>query len=219
MRELLDSLHIRQKVETGSGKARTCERYMRSIKRIIMAAEQSRSFPKNTTWEDIPILAARDMNSRYNRMIGETPDAAAGSSAARADMRKKEWEEARFEPADKYISEEKRLRRGGKVGGFAVGDAVLPPIPKKRRGEVYDKEFMMHYSLMPMEVAEIFHGREPYLFALKNPRTGKKARRLYYGTELKKISFPFPIKKVLEAKVEDGKALYKVEGQGWVPVA
>ena len=219
VKELLDSLGIRHKIETGAGKARTCERYMRSIKRIIMAAEQSKSYPKNTTWNDVPILAARDMNSRYNRMIGAAPDDAAADADVRAQIRRREWRDASFVPVAKYLADEAALREGGEVGGLAVGDAVLPPIPKKRRGEVYDKEFMMHYSLLPMEVAEVFHGRQPYLYALKNPRTGRRARRLYYGVELKKMSFPFPIRKILGVKVEGGRAVYKLDGQADASVA
>ena len=118
-----------------------------------------------------------------------------------------------------YSVDDKKIYAGGefKEQGktFSINDPVLIPISKQRRAEIRDKEYMMHYKLLPMTICDIFHGRSPAIYAVKNPRTGKRLKRRYYAVELKKVSFPNNVKlsKITSYEIKNGEIWYKIDGQ------
>ena len=221
MTALCEKKNIRQQFAHGKNKASQSERAVRSLKKVVMASVQSdRKWPKGLSWSQIPELVARALRRRYNRSVNATPSDVASDKKTRKRVREQEWRSARFQPLASYVSEEKKLEAGGSVHDagqdFALGDYVLPPIQKQRRAEIRDKDYMQHYELMPMRIVRIFHGRFPRLYALKNLKTGRKAQRLFYGREIRKVALPVPGEEITDARIEDGRVEYKTKN-AWVP--
>lgn len=211
---------IRFSLAAGAHKARVAERAVRSMKRIIMAAVQSGSWKSGDSWDRLVRQAAKNMNGRYNRDLGCSPN----------QVRQKVWREItrslarrNYVTLSKFMAREKTIRAGGifREGGkaFRLGGDVLVPIQKRARGKVKDKEFVMHYDPLPQRVVGIFHAERPALFKIKNPRTGVMAKRFYYARELQPVELPAGMD---SAQIEDWRVLpdnggfqYRIRGSGW----
>ena len=219
VKEYCKQKNILQTFASGLHKARNAERAVRSLKRIIMASVQTDSWPHNKTWLDVPKIAAAQLRDRFNRTIGCRPNDVSLNPTLQDELRKKEMDKANISDAKKYSVDEKKIYAGGefKEQGktFSINDPVLIPISKQRRAEIRDKEYMMHYKLLPMTICDIFHGRSPAIYAVKNPRTGKRLKRRYYAVELKKVSFPNNVKlsKITSYEIKNGEIWYKIDGQ------
>lgn len=216
MTELARRRGMRQSYCRGLHKARNAERAVKAMKKTIMQAVQTDSWPEGETWKEVPRMASAALRGRYNRSLKGSPNDFSLSPRWQELQAKKERLRASFVPPNRYDSDEAKMRSGDSLeDGLAVGDAVLPPIPKTRPGKVKDKDFMMHYSPMPMVVSNIYHARRPYLYELRNPRTGKKEKRFFYAVELKKATLPAPAEEIVGWKMEGGKVKYRLEGGGW----
>lgn len=200
-------------------KARQCERAVRSLKRTIMGSLQTESWPSNVTWKEMPELASRSLRLRYNRMISATPAQVGKDPKLQNKLRKRELQRASFVAPAKYWSDENKLREGKRIGKFTVGDVVLPAIPKRRRLHHFDKEYQMQYDLIPAKIVEVFHERRPFLYVLKSLKTKRRFPRLFYATEMKKVTFPFDAEKIKDVRVKEGKAEYKLDDGSWHPLA
>ena len=194
-------------------KSRMAERAIRSLKRIIMTAALTDKWP-NKKWEEIPKIASASLRERYNRSIKNSPNL-----VNKKLLLKQEWDNAEFENPYTFSTEENKIQKGQPLQdgakAFSLGDFVLAPIQKKRRAEVKDKEFLRHYELSPVQVCQIYHARKPYMYKLINPRTKRKLKRLFYGTELKKVTLPFKEKAIEDVRVKNGSVEY-LSPKGWV---
>lgn len=215
---------IRHSIASGQNKARSAERAVRSLKRVIMGAFQSGKWPKEKTWDSLVQDAAQSLNGRFNRSIKMTPDDVASHYG---EVMRSVWASKKFERFGKYLRDEMRLSRGGSFVAegskeFKLGATVLLPRRKQRRAEVKDKEFEMHYYLEPMVIERIYHFQKPALFVIKNPRTGKIEKRHYYARELRPVQLPKSIDpaKIGDHRVRAGKGLeYFMKDSGrWVGV-
>ena len=183
-----------------------------------MAAVQTDLWPSGKQWSDIPALASKQLRDRYNRMIKTTPNKVSNSSTVQERVRKEALENSGFVSPRIYNKEESIIQNGGyykdKNKKFKIGDIVLTPITKQRRAEIKDKEYMMHYNLMPSIIVNIFHGQRPAIYSVKNPLTGKTYKRRYYGIELKKIQLPkhVNVKDIINYKINKGKVEYILKG-------
>lgn len=222
-KEFCESRGVRHTIASGQNKARSAERAVRSLKRVIMGAFQSGKWPKEKSWNNLVEDAAQSLNGRYNRSIKMTPDDVAKNYG---EVMRRAWKGKKFERMGKYLRDETRLLKGGfftAEGGkqFKLGSTVLLPKRKQRRAEVRDKEFEMHYYLEPMIVARIYHFQKPALFVIKNPKTGTIEKRHYYARELRPITLPKSINPsdIEGHRVRAGKGLeYKMRSGQWVGV-
>ena len=212
---------IRLVLATGANKARMSERNIRSIKRVIMAAVQTSSWPDNLTWDGLVRASANVINNRYNRVIKMSPNEVKDHIS---EIMTLNWQKKNLTPYVQYDKEQKALAEGRGIeenGQFwNIGDAVLMPIKKIQAGKVKAKEFEMHYDLMPRQIKHIFHFSRPCLFALINPRTGKKEPRSFYARELKKIKLPsnVPAKDIRSYRITRKNGLeYEIGKDLWVP--
>lgn len=184
-----------------------------------MASAQSGHYPSHLSWADAVEMAAKTLNKRFNRSINTTP---AEAMKHPAETMKKAWSLMDFVPISKMLADERALAEGHSIEeghkSWKYGDLVLIPIPKQRRANVRDKDFMMHYELMPYEIFQIFHARRPYLFGVRSVHTKKKGKRLYYGSELKQISLPASIRAsdIVDHRIVQKKGLqYKTSDNAW----
>lgn len=220
VKRLCAEKEIRLQTAQGTNKARMAERAIRSLKRVVMASVQSGRWPPKTSWNDKIKLACRGLNRRYNRGLGMSPQEGKRNYWR---LLKKAWTSKNLTPFSEWIREENGLRRGEGVSGenIAPGDLVLLPKQKQRRMEVKDKEFEMHYYLMPYQVENVFHGRKPCLYRVKHLRNGKFGRRLYYARELKKITLPAGVSRdtLSDVRAVPGKGLeFRAIGKDWAPL-
>ena len=195
-RKTLQTYGTRLKFSQGRlHKARLSERQVRSFKRIIMAAVQTGKWPKNANWNEVVQMTAENINGRYNRDIKMAPlDIFQDKNNQVANSRQIQWERAAFVSPDEYMQEEKMLASGKGIPElnktWKLGQPVLVPKKKKERGSMKKKEFEMQYELDIWIVVAIFHARRPLLFLLKNPRTNRLNKHVYYGNELKMVTLP-----------------------------
>lgn len=221
-KKMCEEENIQIHVSLQKNKARNSERAIRSLKRVIMGSVQTDTWPKNTTWTEIPKIAAESLNKRYNRDIKTTPQNLLNSISLIKKENQNQWNESNSEPLGMYDDEEKLLQSGGKIieNGMklGIGDLVLKMIPKKRRAEVKDKEYMMHYSPIPYKIVNIYHERLPRLYELLQPATNKKLKRLFYSKEFKKIELPNNIvpEDIVDYKVVSGKISFKNKRGDWL---
>lgn len=175
----------------GFHKARLAERAIRSMKRILAAAVQTGSWDKRTSWDALVQQAAGNINSRYNRNLGMSPN----------QTKKNYWRVmtdawgrrhfdsfAHFAETERAIQNNEVFKDGGKE--FRLGTNVLLPRQKQRRAEVKDKESDMHYHPIPWQISAIFHAAQPAMYKVINPRTGTSGKRLYYAKELQPVTLP-----------------------------
>lgn len=185
----------------GFHKARLAERAIRSMKRILAAAVQTGSWDKHTSWDALVQQAAGNINSRYNRTLGMSPNQTKKNYwRVMTDA----WGRRHFDSFAHFAAVEKAIQNGEpfKDGGkeFRLGASVLLPRQKQRRAEVKDKESDMHYHPIPWQISAIFHGAQPAMYKVVNPRTGTSGKRLYYARELLPVKLPPEID---TAKIKD----------------
>ena len=185
------SLGLAHRLAKGEHKARLAERGVRTLKRIIMSAVQSGSWPQNQSWDGLVRAAAANANARYNRALKMSANEAEGKYW---QMLKREWGRRNMETLREYTATEHNLRRGLPFteGGksFRIGQDVLLARPKIVRGKVKAKEFEWHYFPKPFELTHIFHAEKPALYKIRDPVTGQPASRLYYAKELLPVTLP-----------------------------
>ena len=186
-----------------------------------MSLIQTGQWPRGKKWKEVVAAAAAALRKRYNRSIGATPKELLSSRKMQAKQRTHEWNRAGFESPLEYTSEETRLEKGGSIKdgaqAFALGDYVLPGLPKKVRLHVRAKESDLHYDLLPLKIVNIFHARKPRLYQLWDPRTRRKRKRLFYAVEMKKVHLPVHGDIITDARVTKGKLEYKTHSGAWVP--
>ena len=208
----------------GTNKARLAERGVRTLKRLIMTAVQSGAWPRAMSWDQLVRATAANANARVNRSIGMSADEAQNHYW---ELLQREWGRRNTETLRQFVNTEHRLREGGpfRENGktFRLGQAVLVAMPKDRRLEVKDKEFMWHYYPKPYRLEAIFHAEKPALYKVVNPRHNQTARRLYYARELLPVTLPpdVDVNKITKYRVkqDDGGIFqYYVQGRGWVTV-
>ena len=219
-RQTLKGFNTRLKFSQGRlHKARLSERQVRSFKRIIMAAVQTGKWPKNANWNEVVKMTAENINGRYNRDIKMAPlDIFQDKEGQAQSARNTQWEKAGLVSPREYMQEEKLLQSGQGIPElnktWKLGQTVLIPKKKKERGSLKKKEFEMQYELNLWIVAAIFHARRPLLFLLKNPKTNRLSKHVYYGNELKMVTLPahLAVKDLKEYRITQKEGLqYKTE--------
>lgn len=219
MKEMCSEFNIMHLFAYGRMKSQLAEMSVKMCKRVIMGMVQSDMWPQGKKWSEIPEMASASLRQRYNRGIGASPNEVSNNPKLRRRLYQQEIDRAGLVPPPLYRHEQQEIQSGnGYRDGkkwFKINDAVLIPIPKIARLKTKDKNHMMHYNLMPMTISMILHGRRPAMYRVKNPRTGKHLKRLYYGQELKHASLPDGIdpSDIKSYKVVGGAVEYDVAGR------
>lgn len=221
MKDLMKKTDTIMTIATGMSKARMSERAVRTIKNLIMASAQTGNWPKGKKWNQVVKMAAKNINNRVNRKIKMTPEDALNSQNS-IKLLQNQWKSSKTIPPARYLKEEKMIRNGKGIEengkSWKLGQLVLPPQKKLRRGTFKDKDYKMHYRLHFKKISSILHARRPLMFQLKDARTGKKNPRLYYSRELKMISIPDYIdaNDVIDHRITQKKGLeYKTDNGRW----
>jgi len=195
MKAYLKEQGVLFRVAVGEHKARFAERYVRSLKKILIPYIES--FP-STSWEEVARHVMQAMNQRFNRSLDMSPN----------DV-PHHWQQVqkRYEtkdplvPFDQYLAQQTSLQNGGTVRDgkqtFAVGSKVF--IPFKRA--ILDKESDRQYTYQVFSIKKILTDKEPYLYQLKDA-LGKVVKRLYYGRELRPATEPefYPVSGVMKTR-------------------
>ena len=192
----LKEQEVRLNIAVGEHKARFAERYIRSLKKILIPYLESNP---SVDWEEAIANVMQAMNKRYNRSLGMS-----------ADEVPQQWRKVQrhyeehdpYVPFDQYLAKQKEIKDGGKVRdgkeAFALGDKVF--IPFKRA--ILDKESDRQYTYQEYTIIRIMTERQPYLYQLKDA-LGQTVKRLYYGKELRhasKLPDFFPISTIVKTR-------------------
>lgn len=219
MRALCKEFGIHHTFAFGQHKSSMAEMAVKQMKRVVMAAVQTDSWPPGKGWPEVPEIAAASLRRRYNRGLKAVPADISKDPKLRQRLFKEEESNAKLTSPKKYREDQEKIMSGGAFHDgpkeFKLGDPVLLPIPKVTRLKRKDKNHMMHYSLMPAVVAQIYHGRSPAMYAVKNARTGKAYKRHYYARELKRLHLPADVDPadIKGYKVVRGAVEYNVSGR------
>ena len=219
MKEMCNEFDIAHTFAYGRMKCQLAEMSVKMCKRVIMGMVQSDVWPSGKKWSEIPEIASASLRQRYNRGIGAAPDDVSNDPRLRQRLYDQEIKKAGLVPLPLYRQEQQEIQAGnGYKDGkklFKINEPVLIPIPKIARLKTKDKNHMMHYNLMPATISMILHGRRPAMYRVKNPRTGKHFKRLYYGQELKHANLPANVDPadIKSYKVVGGAVEYDVAGR------
>lgn len=209
MAALCDKYGVRLYVATGRNKARMAERYVRSLKKVLLTALKTDSLPKGLSWDGCVRAAASSLNGRYNRSIGCSPDRAPGHWKR---LMRDAWSRKHLESVENFPDH--TPKRGHDV--YQAGDLVL--VPNSRRD--FKKESDPNYDPMPKVVARVLREQKPHLYVLRDPKKGRTVKRRYYATELRPVRLPPGARKnageIADFKFEGGRVKYKLSSGVWV---